>query len=129
VKNVQAVGRYTIVITLRRPNAAALLDLGGVGVWEKTFQDEHKTTFGEPGTLLIGTGPWKVDSLEPTSGMQLSVNPHWWGGNVNVKRISVEFFNNETSMTLAFRAGEIDVTGSRRSETLAGSRRHAAANW
>ena len=57
----------------------------------------------------MGTGPWEIDSLDPTKGAELSANPHWWGGKVPIQHISVTFFGSETSEALAFRAGEIDI--------------------
>src|SRR5262249_11332070 len=59
--------------------------------------------------LIMGTGPWKIDSYDPTTGGELSANPRWWGGKVPIQHISVKFFSDETSMALAFRAGDIDV--------------------
>jgi peptide/nickel transport system substrate-binding protein len=48
-------------------------------------------------------------SIDPTSGVELTANPHYWSGRVPIKHISIRFFNDDTSMALAFRAGEIDV--------------------
>jgi peptide/nickel transport system substrate-binding protein len=110
VRSIQATDRYTVVVTLKFPDAAFRVVLARVGpIFEKRFQDAHKTTFGQPGVLLQATGPWKVDSFDPTSGAELSANPHWWGGKVNIGHMSVKFFSDEQSEALAFRAGEIDV--------------------
>ncbi len=76
------------------------------------FAEAHKGAFGQPGVLVMGTGPWEVDTLDPTTGAELSANPNWWGGKVPIQHISVKFFNNETSEALAFRAGEIDLDDS-----------------
>jgi peptide/nickel transport system substrate-binding protein len=78
-------------------------------IFEKSFEEAHKATFGQPGTLVMGTGPWEVDSFDQTTGIALSANPHWWGGKVPVQHISFTFFATETSEALAMRAGEIDV--------------------
>jgi peptide/nickel transport system substrate-binding protein len=56
----------------------------------------------------MGSGPWEFDSLDTTTGPELSANPDWWGGKVNIQRISFTFFSNSTTEALAFRAGEID---------------------
>jgi ABC-type transport system substrate-binding protein len=55
------------------------------------------------------SGPWEVDSLDPTTGAQFSADPEWWGGRVPVEHISLTTFANETSLALAMPAGEIDV--------------------
>jgi peptide/nickel transport system substrate-binding protein len=110
IKSVEAKDRYTVVVTLTAPDASwPWQPAAAPGIFEKRFQQAHKATFGKPGTLTIGTGPWKFDSLDPSSGAKLSANPHYWGGAVNVGRIALKFFNDETSEALAFRAGEIDV--------------------
>jgi peptide/nickel transport system substrate-binding protein len=114
VKNVQAIGRYTVVVTLRHPDPAWSSESSIYGydnVFEKKFQQAHKSTFGLPGTLVMGTGPWKIDSFNPLTGAALSANPHWWGGKVPVQRITFTYFSDENSMALAFRAGDIDVAG------------------
>ncbi len=78
-------------------------------IFEKKFQEEHPTTMGDPSVGIMGTGAFEVDSWDPTTGIQLSANPHWWGGPVRVEHVSVKFFANETSEALAFGAGEVNV--------------------
>jgi ABC-type transport system substrate-binding protein len=78
-------------------------------IFEKAFALAHPATMGNPGVLIEATGPWEIKSLDPTRGMELTVNPRWWGGKVPVQQISVKFFSTETSEALAMRSGEIDV--------------------
>jgi peptide/nickel transport system substrate-binding protein len=110
VKSIAADGPYSVVVTLKQPNSIWPQNMAYEGViFEKAFEEAHKGSFGKPGTLVMGTGPWKVDSFDPTTGIELSANPHWWGGTVPIQRISFKFFANETSEALAMRSGEIDV--------------------
>jgi peptide/nickel transport system substrate-binding protein len=110
VKSVVATDRYTVAVTLKHVDATFLGNLWFEGgIWEKKFQDAHKTTFGNPGVLMMATGPWKLDSYNATTSMEVTANPHWWGGKVNIKHISVRFFSDDQSGALAMRAGEIDV--------------------
>jgi peptide/nickel transport system substrate-binding protein len=110
IKNIQPDGRYAVVITLKQPNAGWKYTLSYEGViFEKSFAETHKGMLGKPGVLIQGTGPWKIDSYDPTRGIELSANPQWWGGRVPVQHISVKFFSTETSEALAMRAGEIDI--------------------
>jgi peptide/nickel transport system substrate-binding protein len=114
VKSVIAKDKYTVVITLRHADPSWLSEsslYGWNNVFEKKFQLAHKATYGQPGTLVMGTGAWKIDSFDPTSGAELSANPHWWGGKVPIQHITIKFFADENSMALAFRAGDIDVAG------------------
>jgi peptide/nickel transport system substrate-binding protein len=113
VQSVTASGPSTVVVKLKHPDASFEYNLASSGtiggIFEKAFWQAHAAKFGEPGTLLVGTGPWTVDSLDPTSGAELSANPHYWGGQVAIQHISVKFFADETSEALAYRSGALDV--------------------
>jgi peptide/nickel transport system substrate-binding protein len=112
VRSVTAPSRYTVVVTLRHPDAS-WGPTAGVSfcapVFERKFQLAHKATFGQPDTGIMGTGPWKVASFDPTTGAEFVANPHWWGGQVPIQRISVKTITDDTSLALAYRAGELDV--------------------
>jgi peptide/nickel transport system substrate-binding protein len=106
--------RYTVVVTLKHPDASWRYEVvSGAPIFEKKFQQEHKTTMGQPGVFIMGTGPWKFDSFNPSTGMELSANPNWWAGKVPIQHISIKFFADETSMDIAYRAGSLDVVGPR----------------
>jgi peptide/nickel transport system substrate-binding protein len=109
LRAIKATGRYTVQVTLKQKDASWPFVLTYAGVFEKKFQSAHKKTYGQPGTLTMGTGPFKIDSFDPTRGIKLSANRKYWGGKVLIDRVSFSFFNDETSMALAFRAGQIDL--------------------
>lgn len=110
VKNIKAVGRYAVWVTLKHPDARWKYVPALYGwIFEQKFQDAHKATMGQPGTLIMGTGPFEYDSIDPTSGIELSANPHYWGGPVKIQHISVKYIPDPTSLALAMRAGAIDV--------------------
>jgi peptide/nickel transport system substrate-binding protein len=109
VKDITAPDPRTVTVTLSQPNAAwPYVPTQVGGVFEKAFYQAHQSTFGNAGTLLMGTGPWEVDSFD-TTGAKLSANPHWWGGQVPIQRVTVTTYAEESSIALAMRAGEIDV--------------------
>jgi peptide/nickel transport system substrate-binding protein len=112
VKSIIATDPYTVTVTLSQPEASwrNVPAEPTAMIFEKQFQQAHAATFGQPGTLVMGSGPWEFDSLDPTKGEELSANPHWWGGKVPIQHVSFTFFASETSEALAFRAGEIDFT-------------------
>ena len=111
VKNITASGRYTVTVTLTHPDASWQYTPAGIQsqIFEQKFAQAHKGTYGKPGVLVMGTGPWEAVSLDPTKGAELSANPHWWGGKVPIQRIAFSFFSSDTSLALAFRAGELDL--------------------
>ena len=109
VKDITATDPRTVTVTLSQPNAAwPYVPTQVGGVFEKAFYQAHQATFGNAGTLLMGTGPWEVDDFG-TTGAKLSANPHWWGGQVPIKRVTVTTYAEESSIALAMRAGEIDM--------------------
>jgi len=111
VKTITATDPSTVTVTLAHPDASWQYVPAEENsyIFEKQFAQAHHGTFGKPGTLVMGSGPWKIDSLDSTKGAQVSANAHWWGGRVPIQRISLIFYSSETSEALAFRAGEIDV--------------------
>jgi peptide/nickel transport system substrate-binding protein len=112
VKSVDAPDRYTVRVTLKQPDASWKYTpaMYYSVVFQKKFAEAHRGTFGQPGTLMVATGPWKFDRLNPTSGVELSANADYWGGKPPIERISVKFFKDDNSMALALRAGAIDLT-------------------
>jgi peptide/nickel transport system substrate-binding protein len=130
VKSITADGPYAVTVTLKQPNSIWPQNMAYEGViFEKSFQEAHKATFGKPGTLVMATGPWQVDSLDPTRGIELSANPHWWGGKVPIQHISFKFFDSETSEALAMRAGEIDVAFPTDGATFASASGAKVTSW
>jgi peptide/nickel transport system substrate-binding protein len=111
VKQVTAKDPATVVVTLSHPDASWQYTPAQeqADVFEAKFAQAHKGSFGSPGTLVMGSGPWEVNSLDPAKGAALSANPHWWGGKVPIQHISFTSFTSETSLALAMRSGEIDL--------------------
>jgi len=111
VKSITATDPYTVTVTLTKPEASwQYVPAEETSyIFEKAFQQAHKSTFGQPGTLIMGSGPWEAESFDPTKGAVITANPHWWGGKVPIQRVNFTFYATETSEALAFRAGEIDL--------------------
>lgn len=111
VSTIEARDPHTVVVTLKQPDASwkNTPGLPYAQIYQKAFTEAHKSTFGKPGTLLMGTGPWKVDSFDPTKGAEYTANPTYWGGEPSIKHISVKFYQTETSLALAMRAGQVDL--------------------
>lgn len=101
----------TVTVTLTEPNSAweVVPARSQLGIFSKTFFEAHEGTFGQPGTGVVGTGPWTLTTFDPTSGAELAANPSYWGGEVDIAQVDWSFFSSETSAAIAFRAGEVDV--------------------
>jgi peptide/nickel transport system substrate-binding protein len=120
VKSIRATDRYTVVVTLKHRDASwPVIPAEQGGIFEKSFADAHRGSFGDPGTGIMATGPLRVVSFDPNGSLELAANPHWWGGPVPVQHVSVQFFSDETNEALAFRAGQIDVAYPRDAQAFA----------
>ncbi|WP_169738905.1 ABC transporter substrate-binding protein [Jiangella gansuensis] len=111
VAGIEAPDTYTVRVTLHQPDASwqYVPAMFYAAVYQKAHAEQTGEEFGRPATLAVGTGPWKLDSLNPTSGMELSAHEGYWGGKPPIDRVSVKFFTDNNSMALAMRAGEIDI--------------------
>lgn len=110
VEDVTALAPDTVRIALKSPDSSLPSALAASGViFEKAFQQQAGANFGKPGTLTMATGPFKIDSFNGKDDIQLSANPTWWGGKVNVKKVAVKLIPEDTAGALAIRSGSIDV--------------------
>jgi peptide/nickel transport system substrate-binding protein len=111
LKDIRALDTNTVEFKFSEPFPAWNSTLSGaaLGIFEKKFFEAHKSTFGQPGTGVVGTGPWQLDSLDATTGAALSANKHYWGAKVPYSKVDFSFFSSETSEAVALRTGEIDV--------------------
>ncbi|WP_181849591.1 ABC transporter substrate-binding protein [Streptomyces parvulus] len=111
VGRIETPDERTVKVTLKKPDASFKYTpaMFWSVIFQAEFAREHEKDLGQPGTLLVSTGPWKFDSLNPTSGMELSANPHYWGGKPPIEKISVKSYADDNSMALAMRSGEIDL--------------------
>jgi peptide/nickel transport system substrate-binding protein len=109
VKDVTAEGKYTVVVTLKQPDTTwEYVPAYSGQIVEKKFGEAAGDKLGTPGTLTMGTGPWKIESFNPDSGVELVRNDDWWGGEAPAERVSIKFLTDEASTSLALRSGEID---------------------
>ena len=90
------------------------------------FFEAHKAAFGNAGTLMMGTGPWELDSFDPTTGAELAGQPALVGAATVpiTAHLGQGCSANETSLELAMRAGEVDLD-----PYILDSKRFAAAAW
>jgi peptide/nickel transport system substrate-binding protein len=110
IKSAVAKDKYTFVVTLKHTDASFPYVFTYTGfIFEKAFQQANPSQFGKPGRGIMGTGPYKITSLDPTQGVELDANPNYWGGKPSIQHISIKFFNGEQPIALAFRAGQVDL--------------------
>lgn len=112
ISGIKVVDKKTISITLEKPNAAAIWDLGLTPIIEKNavcpdFKrgDAPKV---EANTKPMGTGAYVFKSYKPGSELDLTANPNYWKGKVKIKNVifSVTAPGQELQR---LKVGEIDI--------------------
>lgn len=111
VKSVKKTADDEITIALSAPNSAFawVLSPGTLQITSKAFIDEHGDKIGTPDVMVLGTGPYRVTEFVPDSHVALEANPDWWGGDVEVGTVRLDFITDEGTRQLALRDGAVDV--------------------
>jgi peptide/nickel transport system substrate-binding protein len=113
IKTVKQTGASEITITLSAPNESfewALSAAGELWVAPEAYWKKYNGAIGTPQALLNGTGPYKVTSFQPDSGVQLEASGTWWGGKPPVESISVSFISDDNARYLATKSGAINMS-------------------
>lgn len=56
-----------------------------------------------------GTGPWILESLDPTTKATFKRNPDYWGGAPSLDTVEFQFFPDTDTQVTALQAGAVDV--------------------
>jgi peptide/nickel transport system substrate-binding protein len=105
---VDVTGKYTGTINLSRPNAGlyaiALADGSGCIVSKRAVTERGVAHNTQP----VGSGPYRVVSVERQRGATLKRNPAYSGKAPAFEDINVRFIQDPKTAELALRAGELD---------------------
>ncbi|HEY4200833.1 MAG TPA: ABC transporter substrate-binding protein [Devosiaceae bacterium] len=67
------------------------------------------TKDGEFGLHPVGSGPFKVDSFDPSQGVKLSANANYWGGAPALSSVSFRMIPEQAARSTALETGEIQL--------------------
>lgn len=98
----KVVDDHTLTLVTKRPRAdlvEAVLSIMSVVFPENT------TDFT---STLIGSGPYKVASFDPSTGAVLEANEDYWGGAPAIKRLEVVPMADDTARLNALTGGQVD---------------------
>ena len=56
-----------------------------------------------------GTGPWKLDSYDQSTGAKYSRSDTWWGGTTPLDTVEFTFFDEPGPMVTAYQGDQIDA--------------------
>lgn len=117
INSVSMPDKYTIVIEMKKAYSNLLnnMRIGLIVVPEHIYKHiEDPMTYGQPTNELnstIGTGPYKVVSLDTTARLlKFTAYKDYYAGVPAVKNMTVRFYANSDSLILALLNGEIDTT-------------------
>ena len=109
LKEVSVVGSYEVRFTLARPQPSFLSFLAAGGSAVYPCHVDGRVMRQKP----IGTGPFKVAEFKPNERLHLVKNRDYWKpGQPYLDAIEWRIVTSHATRTLAFIAGEFDMTGS-----------------
>ncbi|HSE46654.1 MAG TPA: ABC transporter substrate-binding protein, partial [Gemmatimonadales bacterium] len=108
VSRIDAVDKYTMRFTLSAPAATFLVNLAGKynGVIPKGAGGDGKALL----TTAVGTGPFALDSFDPSRRLSLKRNSQYWGAQKPLlESIVFQAIPDESSIVAALRTGQITL--------------------
>lgn len=122
IASVEAADDLTVMLTLEHPDPAILAKLifDAFSVLNADVVREHGGTDAEDAAETdtaeawlmdhsAGTGPYMVESYEPTVETILVKNPNYWGEDVYFDRIIIQNLPETSTQKLILEAGDIDI--------------------
>lgn len=58
---------------------------------------------------IVGTGPYKVDSIDTGVSIETVKNEHYWNGDVPFESITILFIEDSSTKAMALQSGDIDL--------------------
>lgn len=117
VDTITAPDKYTVVITLKDPDAWAISNLFGTSEYI-VAPEAVAEGGGRIGSKAIGTGPYLLKSYAPRRGYEFVRNPDYWAkdskGNVlpYIDAINSPFIADVATVVAGYRTKQIDAGGS-----------------
>lgn len=105
IASIDAPDATTVVFNLSQPDAPLLVAMASINA---AVMPAKAIADGSVGTVTLGSGPFVLDSWEPNSREELSVNPHWAGGEIAYDGITISVLPDETAILASLRAGQTD---------------------
>lgn len=74
------------------------------------------STFAMEGPIC--TGPYVVESFDPTASCVVVRNENYWGGEVPMKKVELKCVDDQTTRSMALQSGEVQVAYNLKTENL-----------
>lgn len=109
IDEVEAVNAHAVRFTLRHPYAAFPTKLLIGIVPAESVATPGPATESPLNSAPIGTGPYRLTTLEPTRAI-FEANENYWGGAPSVKRLTLLYVPDDNTRAQRTAAGELDGT-------------------
>lgn len=112
VDSIEQTGDWEITVHLSAPDAAwqyAFATTAG-HIISKAYYEEHAEDFGNPGTGVVGTGPYVLKDWTPGSEINLSYNENYWDkeNEPYFKNVSFKIITDANAQATALANGQAD---------------------
>jgi peptide/nickel transport system substrate-binding protein len=108
MKEAKVTGDHEVTITLTKPDATWQYDPLFVPILEEAVVEKAGAQYGAPGTTIVGSGPYTVESFDASSGIKLKRNEKYWGEKPGAATVSFSYISDSSALALALRSGDID---------------------
>ncbi|MGW5450995.1 ABC transporter substrate-binding protein [Nocardia sp. NPDC003979] len=109
IERVEAIDPATVRFTLRHPYAAFPTKLLIGIVPSEAVAEPGPATESTLNTKPVGTGPYRLTTLEPTRAVFVA-NENYWGGAPALKRLTVLHVPDDNTRAQRMASGELDGT-------------------
>ncbi|NEE00211.1 ABC transporter substrate-binding protein [Phytoactinopolyspora halotolerans] len=108
IESVEATDDSTVVFHLAEPDATFpfLLTTAAASIVPLDFPADQL----QPNDQVFGSGPYTVESFDPTQQIQLGVNPNYAGDRpINNSGVVLQFYQQESALKQAIEEGEVMI--------------------
>ena len=111
VSDISATGASEITITFNQPNYIFLNEMGDLGaaIVEKAATLKQGQNFGAPGSPVVCSGPYTVDSFDGTNTLVLKKDPNYWDPAHAAKtaKITFKWYQDPKALATALDTGDL----------------------
>jgi ABC-type transport system substrate-binding protein len=109
VDRVETPDRYTVQITMKRPNAAFLTTLTQIKTVSIVPNGSLAEGVDKPTTFPAGTGPFRFVEWQPRQRIVVERFDDYWGQKAYVDRVALVPIQDDSVRLTALRSGDVDV--------------------
>ena len=109
VKSVDVVDAQTVSFKLAEPLAAFASLAGGTLIMPKHIWESVPEVDKAENATPVGSGPFVFKEFKARAFLDVTKNPDYWQGPVNVDEVIVQVFSNMEAEVMALKQGELDV--------------------